>query len=261
MAKGNFFRTLRIGLMFYLLFFVAATAWFSRTRSTSWEQTLWVAIYPINGDDSTVAADYIKQLQLTDFEDVERFIKREATRYGVSLTEPLRVELGSTIAERPPTPPADRNVAGVMLWSLKLQYWAWRKQSAQPGPNPDIKMFVVYYDPEQNPRVAHSLGLQKGLLGVVNAFAIKSMAGSNNVVLAHELLHTLGATDKYDPSTTLPVYPDGFAEPDLQPLYPQRKAEIMGGRTPVSEQEAVTPRSLTSVIVGPQTADEIRWTR
>ena len=28
------------------------------------------------------------------------------------------------------------------------------------------------------------------------------MDGANDVVIAHELLHTLGATDKYDPATT-----------------------------------------------------------
>ena len=46
--------------------------------------------------------------------------------------------------------------------------------------------------------MAHSTGLQKGMLGVVNAFASADQEGSNAVVIAHELLHTFGATDKYD---------------------------------------------------------------
>lgn len=261
MARGNFLRTLRIGLMVYLLIFVAAAAWFSRARSTSWEHTLWVAVYPINGDGSRAVSDYIDDLEIRMFTDVERFIKSESARYGVTLTEPVRMELKEVITEHPPTPPADRNVAGVMLWSLRLQYWAWRKQSQQSGPNPDIKMFVVYYDPEQHQSLGHSLGLQKGLLGVVNAFASRSMAGSNNVVLTHELLHTLGASDKYNPANGLPVFPDGYAEPELNPRYPQKKAEIMGGRVPVTETEAVTPRTLSRAVVGPLTASEIRWKR
>ena len=259
MASGNFFRILRISLMIYLLLFVSAGAWLARARTTSWEQTLWVAIYPINGDGSEKATNYIDSLEIRDFEELNHFIKREAIRYGVSEPEPVRVELGQTIAEQPPLPPVDRNMPGVMLWSLKLRYWAWRKQAQQSGPDPDIRMYVVYHDPQQSPVLSHSLGLQKGLIGVVHAFANRSMAGSNNVVLTHELLHTLGANDRYDPATTLPLYPDGYAEPDRQPLFPQDKTEIMGGRTPISQDEAVTPRNLSRVVIGPVTAAEIRW--
>ena len=63
-------------------------------------------------------------------------------------------------------------------------------------------------------RVATRSGLQKGLIGVVNAFASDEQAAQNNVVIAHELLHTVGATDKYDPRTNQPSHPDGYAEPD-----------------------------------------------
>jgi hypothetical protein len=87
------------------------------------------------------------------------------------------------------------------------------------------------------------------------------MGGSNNIVIAHELLHTVGATDKYDLTTGLPLYPSGFADPDQQPLYPQDNAEIMAGRRAVSAQEAQMPQSLRHVVVGPATASEIRWTR
>ena len=149
---------------------------------------------------------------------------------------------------------------GVIAWSLKLRHWAWRKQGQQPGPDPDVHIYMVFHDPADNQVLAHSLGLQKGLIGVVNAFASRRMAGSNNVVLAHELLHTLGATDKYDPATNMPLHPDGYAEPQRQPLHPQDNAEIMGGRIPRSQDEAVTPISLKSVVVGPLTAAEIRWT-
>jgi hypothetical protein len=55
-------------------------------------------------------------------------------------------------------------------------------------------------------------------------------------------------------------YPGGYAEPDKSPLYPQQKAEIMGGRIPVSASEFVIPPSLEQCIVGPETAREIGWT-
>jgi hypothetical protein len=120
-------------------------------------------------------------------------------------------------------------------------------------------MFLVYFDPDKTPVLEHSIGLQKGLLGVVNVFATSSQTQTNNFVITHEMLHTLGASDKYVLSSNLPAYPDGYADPEQQPLYPQTKAELMGGRIPVSESEAVIPRSLRQAVIGAGTAEEIRW--
>jgi hypothetical protein len=111
------------------------------------------------------------------------------------------------------------------------------------------------------PKLPHSTGLQKGQLGVVHAFADADMDGSNSIVIAHEILHTLGATDKYDPATNQPVFPDGYAEPDAAPLHPQRRAEIMAGRIAISETQADTPRSLKRVVIGAKTAREINWAK
>ena len=96
------------------------------------------------------------------------------------------------------------------------------------------------------------------MFGVVNAYSSRKDQGRNNVVIAHEFLHTLGATDKYDPATAMPLAPHGLAEPERSPLYPQSKAELMGGRIPVSRDSARVPPSLRQVIIGPLTAQEIR---
>src|SRR5205807_8297574 len=106
-----------------------------------------------------------------------------------------------------------------------------------------------------------SHGLQKGLVGVVHAFAQPAMAGSNNIVIAHELMHTLGASDKYAPGSGEPLYPAGFADPERQPLSPQTQAEIMAGRRALSAQVFEMPQGLRDVVVGPSTALEILWTR
>ncbi|NND36504.1 MAG: hypothetical protein HKN81_05140 [Gammaproteobacteria bacterium] len=97
------------------------------------------------------------------------------------------------------------------------------------------------------------------MLGVVHVFANQRMKGSNRFVIAHEMLHTLGATDKYAPQSNHPIFPVGYAEPYASPLYPQRFAEIMGGRIPVSASEAKIPRSLEQARVGAETALELRW--
>ena len=128
-------------------------------------------------------------------------------------------------------------------------------------PPSDIDIYVRYFDPQQRSRLSHSLGLQKGLIGVVNAFAETTQAGSNNVIIAHELLHTLGATDKYDRVTNQPRFPGGFAAPDSAPRFPQSRAELMGGRIPLSPTQSQIPASLSEVVIGPETAREIRWIR
>lgn len=78
--------------------------------------------------------------------------------------------------------------------------------------------------------------------------------------MAHELLHTLGATDKYDLATNLPIYPAGYANPDAQPLHPQNAAELMAGRIALKESKAEMPISLSGTVVGLTTAAEIGWT-
>ncbi|MGI9341528.1 MAG: hypothetical protein ACR2QV_01675 [Gammaproteobacteria bacterium] len=238
---------------------IAGGALLTRTRSTSWEEPLWVAIYPILADDSQIAHEYVDRLEPKHFASIEKFLSAETARYGVDIDRPIRIDVGDTVASIPPAPPHGGNPLQAIWWSLKIQWWARSVTADQPGAPPDIRMFVIYHDPEIRSRVPHSLGLRKGMLGVVHAFAVQRMKGSNQVVIAHELLHTLGATDKYAPDSNLPLFPIGFAEPGASPLFPQRYAEIMGGRIPISESEAEIPRSLRSARVGPTTALEIRW--
>jgi len=103
----------------------------------------------------------------------------------------------------------------------------------------------------------NSVGLQKGMVGIVNGYASRRHRGTNNVIIAHEFLHTLGATDKYRASDGLPTAPDGLAEHDRQPFYPQRYAEIMGGRIALAEDDAVIPKTLKYAVIGALTASEI----
>ncbi|TCK18350.1 hypothetical protein DFR30_1628 [Thiogranum longum] len=259
MASGGFFRKFRITLLLLVLFFVGMNSWLTKLRTTDWDEPLWVVIYPVNGDGGSATSRYINSLGADDFSDVEGFFAREAGRYDVQITEPVTVKLAPLVTERPPLPPANASTLSIMLWSLKLRYWAATHDTFN-GPEPDVQMFVVYYDPKTHQRLRHSLGLQKGLIGVVNAFAGPAQSKRNNVVIAHEFLHTVGASDKYDPQNNQPLYPEGFAEPDLDPVYPQKYAEIMAGRIPVASHDAVMPTSLSSCVVGPKTANEIHWT-
>lgn len=258
MSGSGQLRLLRILILLLVLLAVAANSLLTWLRTTDWDRPLVVALYPINGDGSRVSADYIGRLDLDGFADIELFFDEEAEYYRLPLKKPFELVLGPVLDELPPQPPLQPGILGNMVWSLKIRYWAWRV-ARDVGPPADIQMFLLYFDPQGHPTLRHSLGLQKGLLGMVNLFAARRMAGTNRLVIAHELLHTVGASDKYDPVTDLPLYPIGYAEPDRQPLLPQELAEIMAGRIPITPGKAVQARSLAQALIGPQTAREIYW--
>ena len=252
------FKAIRITVLLFILFFVSVSTWLTQARSTDWSDSLWVKIYPINGDGSVTSRDYIDRLDLEDFADIESFIKRESERFGHAIARPVRMELGEEIHEQPPAMSANPNLLDVMLWSIRMRWWASGITDDQDRIDPDVRIFVRYHTPREHVVLENSVGLQKGMVGVVNAYASRRLAGSNNVIIAHEFLHTLGATDKYDPVTGVPIYPAGYAEPGREPRHPQRYAEIMGGRIPIAEDEADIPGSLKYAIIGDLTANEIR---
>ncbi len=255
------FKTIRITLLLLILLFVAVSTWLTQARSTDWNNSLWVKVYPINGDGSAASASYIEKLSIDSFKGIETFIARETAKYGHTLARPVRIELGRPIREQPPSLGPSPGALDVMLWSLKIRWWASRIASDQDDPAPDVRIFVRYHAPRTNFVLENSVGMQKGMVGVVNAFAGQRQAGTNNVVVAHEFLHILGATDKYNLANGQPDVPAGIAEPDRRPQFPQRFAEIMGGRIAVSESDAMVPQSLKYVVIGAQTAREIRLTK
>lgn len=253
------FRFLRIALLLGALVLALGFTWGEAYLVRSWLQPLDVSIYPINGDGSEAAQDYIRQLKAADFAEINTFLQDQAYKYGVRLKPALDLSLQRELAEPPPPPPHDRSALKTIGWSLKLRWWVYQHSRSILPQLGRIRLYVLYHEAEDGKTLNHSLGLQKGLIGVVHAFASKSQQAQNNVIIAHELLHTLGATDKYDPATNLPVDPEGYAEPDRLPLLPQYEAEIMAGRIPVSEDRAVMPRSLKQCVIGATTAYEINF--
>ncbi|MEZ5566553.1 MAG: hypothetical protein R3F24_14080 [Gammaproteobacteria bacterium] len=249
-------RRVRIGALLVVLFVVAGGAWIDRQRTTSWEDSLWIGIFPVNADNSPATSRYIAALDQAQFASIETFFAREAGIWNVALEQPVKVILYPAVNEQPPRLAPGASVPARIWWSLKLRWYTWQQAGDTPA---DIRVFVLYHDPERHNTVPHSLGLQAGLLGVVYAWADDTLDEPNDVVIAHEVLHTLGATDKYDAATNLPQFPAGYAEPEAEPRYPQTLAEIMAGRIAVSADEAQMPDSLDEVVVGAETAAEIRW--
>lgn len=250
-------KNVRYMILLLILAFVATNEAVLKMRSTSWDRPLQVHIYAISGDGRAASEAYVDALTTKDFLPMQRFFNREAKKYGLTW-EAIEVDYHGRLDSPPPQPPSGQSVPENIWWSLRFRTWVWKRGWTSDNESGDVELFVNYYDTATSRSLRHSVGLEGGLIGIINAFADSSYRGSNQVVILHELMHTLGASDKYDQSN-LPIYPAGYAEPYRQPRYPQRKAEIMGGRIPLSAQQAEMPHSLDEVMIGPYSAAEIDW--
>lgn len=249
-------RNLRIALLLLVLVLVSVGTLLDRIRTTDWDRPLRVGLFPISADGRDATAQYIDGLGEAQFATIADFLEREASRYGLAVDRPVDLTLHESVTETPPLLPRNAGALAAVTWSLKLRWYNWRVGGDS---GEQIRIYVLYHDPAITHEVPHSLGLQKGLVGVVYAYADDMMDGQNNIVIAHELLHTVGATDKYDLESLQPVYPAGYGEPLRKPRHPQALTEIMAGRRVISPQHAEMPPDLARVVIGAATAAEIRW--
>jgi len=252
------FATVRIAVLLVILLTFGFISLTQLVYTRNWNQTIDVTIIPINADGHLVTADYIKSLSTDTFSIIDDWAEREAARYDLNLTTPFKVTLGKQVEELPPAWPANDNWMAILSWGLRFRWWAYQQTKDTHEGLTRVRIFVMYHEGDSDEPLAHSLGLQKGLLGLVHAFALHEQTDQNNVVIAHELLHTVGAVDKYTEYGT-PKYPTGYANMYRDPLFPQRYAEIMAGRIPTSNGLAYMAKSLRSTQVNEFTAREINW--
>lgn len=252
------FKKFRVIVLLLLLAAVAGVTIWEGAWVRGWNRPLEVAVYPINGDDSEQTQAYIAGLSAAQFDEIGAFFTQQAERHRLQKLPGMQIRLEPEILAAPPQiENGARSAFSSVTWSLRLRYYAFRNTPFWKNLG-RIRLFVVFHAGEAGKPLQHSLGLQKGLLGVVHVFATPEQAAQNNIVLAHELLHTLGASDKYD-AHGLPIFPDGFPDPDRGERYPQHNAEIMAGRIAVRSDRAIIPASLADCAIGPKTAYEINW--
>lgn len=248
---------MRIVVLLSILFVIVVGTWMTEKRMAAWERPILVTVYPIIADQEPATERFVNGLEVEAFEVVNDFLEREASAYGMNVTPAFRFQLAPLSRELPPAVPGQFDTFHIALWSLKMRWWSWRQSFGHDLVNADIQMFVLYHTLDGNEELGISVGMRKGRYGIVRAYARERHQATNHVVFTHELLHVLGATDKYVLSTGEPIHPDGFAEPDRKPLYPQRYAEIMGGRLPLGLGRSTIPSSLRQCRIGRTTAEEI----
>jgi hypothetical protein len=222
------FKLFRVVILLSILFVIVVSTWMTERRMAEWERPILVTIFPIIADEATNTFEFTRDVELSDFADVNRFFERESVPYGFNVTPAFRFQLAPVSSELPPDVPDQFSSAGIAWWSLKMRW-----------------------------EVGISVGMRKGRYGIVKAYAKESMMPHNLIVFTHELLHVLGATDKYVLSTGEPIFPHGFANPKQRPLFPQLKAEIMGGRIPLNSFSSKMAGSLEDCRIGRLTGEEI----
>lgn len=250
-------KLMRVVVLLSILLVLVVGTWMTEKRLASWDRPARVAVYPIVADDATVTFDYAQNVDEATFAAVNEFMARESMPYGITATPAFYIQVAPVSTELPPEIPDQYSPVAIAWWSLKMRWWAWRMGFNDDLVGIDIQIFILYHGAEDRTEVDISVGMRKGRYGVVNAFAKKSMSPRNLVIFTHELMHVLGASDKYNRSTGEPEYPFGFANPNQQPLFPQQRAEIMGGKIPLSSVVSKMPRSLKQCKIGRRTAEEI----
>lgn len=251
------FKFIRPTLLFCCMIAIAGITLHQQIYSRSWHEPLDIVIYPINGDNSPKTDNYINSLSDETFVEIDDWIAREAQRYQLPQSRPIDTRLGARVQSVPPALPVNKGIFRTVLWGLHMRWWVLRNTPDEESNLRRVRVFVAYYQGDDRP-LAHSVGLQKGLIGVVNAFGLTQQTAQNNIVIAHEILHTVGATDKYNVYGG-PQYPIGFANPRREPLFPQRYAEIMVGRIPTSHYSSFMATSLMRTRINELTASEIAW--
>lgn len=251
------FKLMRIVVLLSILFVIVVSAWMTEQRMAAWERPILVTVYPIVADEEPRTRRFAEALAESDFDPVNAFFARASGPYGFTVTPAFRFQVAEVSDQRPPDVPGQFDTAAIGWWSLKMRWWAWMKSLRDGLVDPDIQMFVLLHTLNGNNEVGISVGMRKGRYGIVKAYARESLQSRNLIVFTHELLHVLGATDKYVLTSGEPIFPHGYADPHQRPLFPQTRAEIMGGRIALNAYSSVMPETLEQCHIGRQTAEEI----
>lgn len=262
LTRRAFFRA-RVAFLLVVLAIVALWAWRdvrSRRERNSWDRPLSVALVlvrrgPIGNEAATAFAARIPELDAR--------MADERRRYGESAMHPFVFTYVGPVdaVEGPPLSgegwlDAAKHAFALWRWTSAVDSVAHLDSSAY-----DSRVYVVARPPASAQReLIEGESQEGGRLGTVEVELDSSMADFALFVAAHELFHTLGASDKYDAAGRTLV-PQGLAEPNLVPTYPQRFAEIMARNRPIAPGVEEPPVSLEELAVGPATALEIGWTR
>jgi hypothetical protein len=232
---------------------------YSRRARTEWQRPVSVAIALVQlGPVDQVALNALS----ARFPALEARLAAEYHRYGGGLERPITFTLfGPVSVDR--TAPSDPNSDLPSLAEHAYTLWRWThaidEGSALPTHAFDSRIYLVLRAPRDKGMAwvegSSELG---GRVGVARVDLDLSSVDLALFVTTHEFFHTLGASDKYDPSGRA-LIPQGLVEPNRVPPFPQRYAEVMARNLVLAPGSERVPESLAELGVGVETAREIGW--
>jgi hypothetical protein len=254
------FKRIRIAILLGVLAFTAAwgasTAYRRRIRA-HWERPLQVGIVLLAPPDAVDVGAWrrdVARLSARLGEEMRRHRGGEGLPFEISVVGP--VPWSGTLPFSPPTSsPADRAWHALDVWRTVRGI-----DSAAGGVAGGFDVRVFFQAaPVQGRDLVFAEG--SGALNGEVAFVRGSASGDLAIplqVVGHELLHMVGAMDKYDANGHARE-PDGLADPERVPRYPQDHAEWMAGEVALGPERGRLADTLDELQVGAVTAREIGW--
>lgn len=233
----------------------------ARAERLRFERTLNVAVVLVEA--ARVDPEALSELRERT-SALEARLASEFHRYRPSGPHPFALVMFGPVPQIVPPPVR----AEASVFDLARRAWElWRftrdvdSRARVPSRGFDTRLYLVVRPPASASRAfVEGESEQGGRIGVARVELDRSMADLALFVGAHELFHTLGATDKYDNGGRTRI-PEGLAEPDLVPQLPQRFADVMAENRPLDPTHEAPPASLAELAVGPTTAKEVGWQR
>jgi hypothetical protein len=258
--KRTTFFYVRVGILLTILalvsMYAAADVWRRHAR-LAWDHTLSVAIVVVYAEP--VDPLLVDQLR-TGVPALEAQLSHELTRYKPGAPQPFAFRVIGPVQGAPPPPRLEADgISDLVQHSFEVKRWA---QSVHVALHDDLASFdsriYVFVKPSVSEGTQWVEGESEdgGRIGVVTTELDKDGAAFSLFAIAHELFHTLGASDKYDAQGRA-AFPAGYVDPANR--YPQQFAELMARGRPISETKEVPIEGLGELAIGAETAREIKW--
>ncbi len=196
------------------------------------------------------------------YTEIVSFFEKERKRYTGNLHSSIHLSVRGPWLERPEPPGLheERDSAfGLGLAALRYS-WYWRRLAQTHGVDLrrfPLRLFVIF-TAEEGDQAALSRAAQGGRLAVTYVSLDDPNPSYPAITIAHEMAHLFGASDKYGPDG-LALFPEGYVEPFVDEIYPQRYGELMAVDIPVGRSREVEASSLSQLRLGHRSAEEMGW--
>lgn len=178
---------------------------------------------------------------------VTNFYQRESAKYGEDIQIKIHVLGPFALQRKPPQRLRDES-------AVEIEEFFDREAQKNAVAVDDFDMVNYVYFTSENWFVS-TVGYRKTFN---QAFLSFDSLFQTIETITHEIAHVLGgATDKYTGFAC--NYPEGYAEPNKSPLYPQTKACLMCEKIMLEETHVRGTENMNELVICEDTARELGW--